>query len=39
MLATLHCDWHKMEIREMEQRAWEIFRKQHREAVSPMPKA
>ena len=43
-LATLHCDWQKleiqeMEIREMDQQAWETFRKQHPEAVSPMPKA
>ena len=39
MLATLHCDWHEREIQEMSQRAWEIFRNQHPEAVSPMTKA
>ena len=39
MLATLHCDWHEKEIREMNQKAWKTFQKQHPEAVSPMPKA
>ena len=37
MLATLHCDWHKMEIREMDQQAWETFQEQHPEAVFHMP--
>ena len=39
MLATIHCDWHKSEIQEMNQRKWEIFREQHPEAVSPTAKA
>ena len=39
MLATIHCDWHKNEIQEMNQREWEIFREQHPEAVSPTAKA
>ena len=39
ILATLHCDWHKNKIRDMNQIEWEIFREQHPEAVSPMPKA
>ena len=39
MLATLHCDWHDREIREMNQKAWKTFQKQHPEAVSPTTKA
>ncbi len=39
MLATLHCDWHKNEIQEMDPRAWEIFQDRHPEAVSHTPEA
>lgn len=39
MLATLHCDWHKSEIQEMDPRAWEIFQDRHPEAVSHAPEA
>ena len=39
ILATLHCDWHKNEIQDMDQREWEIFQEQHPDAVSPIPKA
>ena len=43
-LATLHCDWQKLEIRELEiremdQQAWKAFQEQHPEAVFHMPKA
>ena len=39
MLATLHCDWHEKKIREINQKAWKTFQKQHPEAVSPLPEA
>ena len=37
VLATLHCDWHKSEIQEMDPSAWDTFQTQHPEAVSQTP--
>ena len=37
MLATLHCDWHKNEIQEMDPSTWDKFQDQHPEAVSQTP--
>ena len=41
-LATLHCDWQKLEIRELEiremdQQAWKTFQERHPEAVFHIP--
>ena len=39
MLATIHCDWRKNEIQEMNPQAWRRFQDRHPEAVSHAPEA